>query len=229
LKQLQAQIAEQQAIVAKKTLRAPFDGHLGIRSVNAGQYISPGTVVVTLQALDPIFIDFFLPQQQLGQVRIGQSIDVKVDAFANATFTGRITTIDPKVDPGSRNVAVRATLPNRDRKLLPGMYATAMISTGQPQRYITLPQTAITFNPYGNMVFLVKPGKDKAGKDALIATQTVVTTGSTRGDQIAVLSGLKAGDEVVTAGQMKLQSGGPVTKNNAILPSNDPNPQPREQ
>lgn len=229
LKQFQAQIAEQQAIVDKKTLRAPFDGHLGIRSVNEGQYIGPGTVVVTLQALDPIFIDFFLPQQQLEQIRIGQNIDVKVDAFPNATFSGRITTIDPKVDPSSRNVAVRATLPNKDRKLLPGMYATALIATGQPQRYITLPQTAITFNPYGNMVFLVKPGKDKDGKDALIATQTVVTTGATRGDQIAVLSGLKQGDEIVTAGQMKLQSGAPVVKNNAILPSNDPNPQPREQ
>ena len=229
LKQLQAQIAEQQAIVDKKTLRAPFDGHLGIRSVNEGQYIGPGTVVVTLQALDPIFIDFFVPQQQLAQVRVGQGIDVKVDAFPTQTFTGRITTIDPKVDAGSRNVAVRATLPNRDRKLLPGMYATALISTGQPQRYITLPQTAITFNPYGNMVYVVKPGKDKAGKDALIATQTVVTTGSTRGDQIAVLSGLNPGDEIVTAGQMKLQSGVAVAKNNAITLSNEPNPQPHEQ
>jgi membrane fusion protein (multidrug efflux system) len=229
LKQLMAQIAEQEAIVAKKTLRAPFDGHLGIRTVNTGQYIAPGTVVVTLQALDPIFIDFFVPQQQLGQVRVGQSIDVKVDAFPNSTFTGRITTIDPKVDPATRNVAVRATLPNQGRRLLPGMYATAMISTGQQQRYITLPQTAITFNPYGNMVYLLKPGKDKAGKDALIATQTVVTTGATRGDQIAVLSGLNPGDEVVTAGQTKLQSGAAVTKNNVITPSNEPNPQPHEQ
>ena len=229
LKQLQAQIAEQQAIVAKKTLRAPFDGHLGIRAINAGQYISPGTVVVTLQALDPIFIDFFVPQQQLDRVRIGQNIDIKVDAFPNTTFTGRITTIDPKVDPATRNVAVRATVPNRERKLLPGMYATALISTGQTERYITLPQTAITFNPYGNMVYVVKPGKDKTGKDALIATQTVVTTGATRGDQIAVLSGLKPGDEIVTAGQMKLQSGVPVVKNNAVQPSNDPNPQPHER
>lgn len=229
LKQLQAQIAEQEAIVAKKTLRAPFDGHLGIRAINAGQYMSPGTAVVTLQALDPIYIDFFVPQQQLDQVRVGQSLDVKVDAFPNQTFTGRITTIDPKVDPATRNVAVRATLPNKERKLLPGMYATALISTGKPQSYITLPQTAITFNPYGNMVYVVKPGKDKAGKDALIATQTVVTTGATRGDQIAVLTGLKPGDEVVTVGQTKLQSGAPVVKNNIITPSNEPNPQPHER
>ena len=229
LKQLLAQIAEQQAIVAKKTLRAPFDGHLGIRAINAGQYIAPGTVVVTLQALDPIFIDFFVPQQQLDQIRVGQNIAIKVDAFPNTNFTGRVTTIDPKVDASTRNVAVRATVPNKDRKLLPGMYATAQISTGQTQKYITLPQTAITFNPYGNMVFVVKPGKDKEGKDALIATQTVVTTGATRGDQIAILSGLNAGDEIVTAGQMKLQSGVPVVKNNAVQPSNEPNPQPRER
>jgi len=229
LKSLEAQIAEQEAIVAKKTLRAPFDGHLGIRTVNAGQYIAPGTSVVTLQALDPIFIDFFVPQQQLDQIRVGQSINVKVDAFPKETFSGRITTIDPKVDPATRNVAVRATMPNQSRRLLPGMYATALISTGRTQRYITLPQTAITFNPYGNMVYLLKPGKDKNGKDALIATQTVVTTGDTRGDQIAVLSGLNPGDEVVTAGQMKLQSGAAVTKNNVITPSNEPNPQPHEQ
>jgi membrane fusion protein (multidrug efflux system) len=229
LKSLQAQIAEQQAIVAKKTLRAPFAGHVGIRAVNAGQFISPGTVVVTLQALDPIFIDFYLPQQQLQQIKTGQAITTKVDAYPTNRFPGRITTIDPKVDPATRNVAVRATLPNGDRKLLPGMYATAEITTGEKQRFITLPQTAITFNPYGNVVFVVKQGKDPAGKDGLIATQTVVTTGSTRGDQIAVLSGLKEGDVVVTAGQTKLQNGAPVLINNSVMPANDANPQPHEQ
>ena len=154
LKSLQAQVAEQQAIIAKKTLRSPFAGHLGIRAVNAGQYIAPGTVVVTLQALDPIYLDFSLPQQVLQQIKVGQEVSVKVDTYPQATFTGRISTIDPKVDPATRNVAVRATLPNRDRKLLPGMFATADITTGTPQRYITLPQTAITFNPYGNMVYV---------------------------------------------------------------------------
>jgi membrane fusion protein (multidrug efflux system) len=229
LKSLQAQIAEQQAIVAKKTLRAPFAGHLGIRAVNAGQFINPGTVVVTLQALDPIFIDFFLPQQQLQQIKTGQAITTKVDAYPDIRFPGRISTIDPKVDPATRNVAVRATLPNGDRKLLPGMFATAEIVTGQKQRYITLPQAAITFNPYGNVVFVVKQGKDAAGKETLIGQQTVVTTGATRGDQIAVLSGLKEGDIVVSAGQAKLQNGAPLIVNNAVMPSNDPNPQPHEQ
>jgi membrane fusion protein (multidrug efflux system) len=229
LRSLEAQIAEQAAIVAKKTLRAPFAGHLGIRAVNAGQFIGPGTVVVTLQALDPIFIDFTLPQQQLQRIRTGQPIAVKVDAYPTTDFPGRLTTIDPKVDPATRNVSVRATLPNKDRKLLPGMYARAEINTGQKERYITLPQTAITFNPYGNVVFVVRPGKDPTGKDAQIAQQTVVTTGATRGDQVAVLTGLKEGDVVVSAGQAKLQNGAPVLVNNAVQPSNDPNPQPREQ
>src|SRR5438105_1768853 len=201
----QAQVAEQQAVLEKYMLRAPFAGHVGVRTVNSGQYLSPGTAVVTLQALDPIYLDFSLPQQQLEQAKVGQAISVMVDAYPGTTFRGQITTIDPKVDPATRNVAVRATLPNPQRKLLPGMYATAQISTGKPDRYITLPQTAITFNPYGSMVYLVQETTDKNGKNTLAANQTVVTTGSTRGDQIAVLSGLKDGDVVVSAGQMKLQ------------------------
>ena len=229
LQSAQAQVAEQQAIVAKYALRSPFAGHLGIREVNAGQYIAPGTKVVTLQALDPIYFDFFLPQQVLERVRVGQNVTVRVDTFPQDTFTGRITTIDPKVDAATRNVAVRATLPNRDRRLLPGMFATAEILTGQPVRYITLPQTAITFNPYGNMVYRVIEEADKEGKQALVARQTVVQTGQTRGDQIAVLSGLNEGDIIVSAGQNKLQNGASVTVNNAVQPSNDPNPQPRER
>jgi membrane fusion protein (multidrug efflux system) len=184
---------------------------------------------VTLQALDPIYLDFFLPQQVLERVRVGQDISVTVDTYPNATFAGKITTIDPKVDASTRNVAVRATLPNRDRRLLPGMFANATIETGAPVRYITLPQTAITFNPYGNMVFRVIEETDKEGKQSLIARQTVVTTGQTRGDQIAVLSGLSEGDLIVSAGQTKLQNGAAITVNNAVQPSNDPNPQPRER
>jgi membrane fusion protein (multidrug efflux system) len=229
LQSLQAQVAEQQAIVAKKTLRAPFAGQLGIRAVNAGQYINPGTPVVTLQALDPIYLDFFLPQQVLDRAKVGQEVTVRVDSYPQETFRGRISTIDPKVDAATRNVAVRATFPNRERRLLPGMFATAEIVTGEPQRYITLPQTAITFNPYGNMVYRVTEQTDDKGKQSLVARQTVVTTGQTRGDQIAVLSGLSEGDLIVSAGQTKLQNGATVTVNNAVQPSNDPNPQPRER
>ncbi len=225
----QAQVAEQAAILEKYTLRAPFAGHLGVRTINAGQYISPGTSVVTLQALDPIFFDFSLPQQQLGQVKVGQTVSILVDAYPGTSFTGKITTIDPKVDPATRNVAIRATFPNPQRKLLPGMYATAQIATGAAARYITLPQTAITFNPYGNMVFVVQDSTDKTGKKSLAAKQTVVTTGPTRGDQIAITSGLKEGDVVVTTGQLKLLNDSPVSINNTIQPTNDPDPHPVER
>jgi membrane fusion protein (multidrug efflux system) len=229
LKALQAQIAEQQAIVAKKTLRAPFAGHLGIRNVNVGQYVSPGTVVATLQALDPIFLDFSLPQQVLEKIKVGQTLNLKVDTYPDMTFAGKITTIDPKIDPATRNVAVRATLLNPERKLLPGMFATVVIATGTAERRITLPQTAITFNPYGNMVYLLEKETDTAGNTKLIARQTVVTTGDTRGDQIVILSGLKEGDEVVSSGQTKLQSGAAVLIDNTIQPTNDPNPRPVER
>jgi len=229
LKALDAQIAEQRAIVAKKTLRAPFAGHLGIRNVNVGQYVSPGTPVATLQALDPIFLDFFLPQQVLERVKVGQTLSLTVDTYPDETFSGKITTIDPKVDAATRNVQVRATIPNPQRKLLPGMYATAQLVTGTKERHLTLPQSAITFNPYGSMVYLVEEQTDAAGKTALVAKQTVVTTGDTRGDQIAVLLGLKEGDRVVSSGQMKLQNGSTVTIDNAIQPSNDPNPHPVER
>ena len=224
LKALQAQIAEQEAVIAKKTLRAPFAGHLGLRNVNVGQFINPGTVVATLQALDPIFFDFYLPQQTLDEIKVGLPLTIKVDTYPDATFTGKITTIDPKVDPATRNVAVRATLPNPERKLLPGMFAQATLTTGEPQRYITLPQTAITFNPYGNVVYVLQQETGPDGKAKLIAKQTIVNTGATRGDQIAVLSGLKEGHEVVSSGQMKLQNGSTVAVNNTIQPSNDPNP-----
>jgi membrane fusion protein, multidrug efflux system len=225
----QAQVAEQQAVLEKYTLRAPFAGHVGVRTVNSGQYLSPGTPVVTLQALDPIFLDFYLPQQQLDQIKVGQALSVAVDAYPGTTFKGQITTIDPKVDPATRNVAVRATLPNPQRKLLPGMYATAQLTTGKPERYITLPQTTITYNPYGNMVYVVQETTDKAGKKILTANQTVVATGATRGDQVAITSGLKDGDLVVSAGQLKLQNGSPVVVNNAIQPANDPDPHPVER
>lgn len=224
-----AQVAEQSAVLEKYTLRAPFAGHLGVRSINAGQYLAPGTSVVTLQALDPIFFDFFVPQQQLSDVKVGQNISVSVDAYPGTAFAGKVTIIDPKVDAVTRNVAVRATLPNPQRKLLPGMYATAQISTGASQRFITVPQTAIIFNPYGNMVFQVQQGTGKDGKKLLTVKQTVVTTGQTRGDQIAVTGGLKEGDTIVTAGQLKLLNGSTVNVDNTIQPADDANPHPLER
>ncbi len=225
LKNAKAQVAQQQALLDKKTLRAPFEGHLGIRLVDLGQYLGAGTTVVTLQALDPIFMDFYVPQQAVDQIRIGQQVTVKVDAFKDQSFAGEISAINPKVDTSSRNVQIRATLKNPDHKLLPGMYATVDIATGKPQNLVTLPQTAITYNPYGDTVYIVDTkGTDSGGKPQQIARQTFVTTGDTRGDQVAVLKGVNEGDMVVTAGQLKLHNGSVVTIDNSVTPTADAAP-----
>jgi membrane fusion protein, multidrug efflux system len=227
LKNATAQVDQQQAILDKKFLRAPFAGHLGIRAVDLGQYLGAGTVIVTLQALDPIFTDFFVPQQAIDQIHLGQPVTVKIDAFRDQTFTGKISAINPKVDASTRNVQVRATLSNADHKLIPGMYATVDIATGAPQNYITLPQTAIAYNPYGDTVYLVdNKGIDGNSKPRLTARQTFVTTGATRGDQVAVLKGVNDGDTVVTAGQLKLHNGSPIAIDNSINPTADAAPVP---
>ena len=227
LKNARAQVVQQQAMIDKKILRAPFAGHLGIRAVDLGQYLSPGTVIVTLQALDPIYVDFFVPQQAIDQLRLDQTVTMHVDAFKSEVFTGKISAINPKVDTGSRNVQVRATLQNADRKLLPGMYATVEITTGSPGNYVTLPQTAITYNPYGDTVYVVdNKGTDAGGKPQLTARQTFITIGPTRGDQVAVLKGVEDGDTVVTAGQIKLHNGSVVLIDNSVTPTADAAPVP---
>jgi membrane fusion protein, multidrug efflux system len=230
LKNAKAQVAEQQAVVDKKTLRAPFAGHLGVRVVDIGQYISAGTTVVTLQALDPIYADFFLPQQALNQIRLEQVVTIKIDTYPNGDFTGTITAINPKVDPATRNVQVRATLKNPDRQLLPGMYASVNVAAGGKQRYLTLPQTAVTYNPYGETIYVVDDkGKDPQGRPQLVARQVFVTAGLKRGDQVAILSGVEEGQTVVTAGQMKLRNGAPLVIDNTIRPTADANPLPTDQ
>jgi membrane fusion protein, multidrug efflux system len=230
LRNNKAQVVEQEAVVAKKTLRAPFAGHLGVRAVDIGQYISAGTTVVTLQALDPIYADFFVPQQAFNQIRLEQAVTIKVDTYPNQDFAGTITAINPKVDPATRNIQVRATLNNPDRRLLPGMYATVDVAAGEKQRYVTLPQTAVTFNPYGETVYLVDDkGKDPQGQPQLIARQVFVTAGLKRGDQVAILSGVEEGQTVVTAGQIKLRNGSPVMIDNTIRPTADADPIPIDQ
>jgi membrane fusion protein (multidrug efflux system) len=225
LKNAQAQAAQQQAILDKKTLKAPFTGHLGIRAVDLGQYLGAGTVIVTLQALDPIFVDFFVPQQSIDQLKLSQPVAVKIDAFKDQTFPGEISAINPKVDASTRNVQVRATLKNADHRLIPGMYATIDISTGAPLNYVTLPQTAITYSPYGDTVYIVdEKGKDASGKPQLVARQNFVTTGATRGDQVAVLKGVSEGETVVTSGQIKLHNGSTVLIDNSIHPTADASP-----
>lgn len=224
LKNAKAQVAEQQAVLAKKSLRAPFAGRLGIRAVDVGQYLAPGTTIVTLQALDPIFLDFFVPQQAVDRMQIGQVVTAKIDAYPDQTFSGKISAINPKIDANTRNVQIRATLKNPGHKLLPGMFATVDIPTGTPHNYITLPQTAITYNPYGDIVYVVDKKTDAAGKPQLFARQTFVTTGARRGDQVAVIKGVNEGDMIVTAGQIKLHNGSAIAINNTITPTADASP-----
>jgi membrane fusion protein (multidrug efflux system) len=226
LKNLQAQVEQQAATTEKKTLRAPFTGQLGINNINPGQYLNVGDMVTTLQALDPLYADFFLPQQALAQLNVGQKVQVKVDTFPDKTFEGDITTIQPLVDSNTRNVEVEATLANPDFKLKPGMFAHVVVSIESKLKYITLPQSAVSFNPYGDIVYLAKETgeKDKNKRPIFTVTQVFVTVGETRGDQIAILKGVSAGDIVVTSGQLKLKNGSRIVVNNSIQPSNEVNP-----
>jgi membrane fusion protein (multidrug efflux system) len=241
LKAKRAGVDQQVANVAKRAIRAPFAGRLGITAVHSGQYLNPGDKIVPLQTLDPIYIDFNLPQKQVGGLANGQTVALNVDAFPSLTFAGKITAINPRVDPSTRTVQIQATVPNRTRTLLPGMFANVAIDIGPKQRYLTLPQTAITYNPYGSTVFIIKPAEapKEAAKDAKgpppppagtpVVQQVFVTTGPTRGDQIAILSGLKEGDQVVTSGQIKLKNGTPVVVDNRVQPANNPAPTPQEK
>jgi membrane fusion protein (multidrug efflux system) len=227
LKNAEAAVSEQRAMLNKKIVRAPFAGRLGLRLVDEGQYIMPGTAVVTLQDLSSLYADFYLPDQDAVRLQAGQKVRVTTSGTGDESFEGTITAIDPKVDLKSRNVLVRATLSNAKHRLLPGSSAEISIDAGKGERHLTLPQTAITFNPYGSTVYLaMEDGKDEKGQPKLIARQTFVTTGPTRGDQVAVLTGIKEGDVVVTAGQMKLQAGTPLVVNNSLQPSMNPSPKP---
>lgn len=230
LKSAEAQVKQQEALIDQKILKAPFAGKLGIRKVDLGEYLSAGTAVVSLQKLDPMYVDFTIPQSELSLVTIGKKISIQTNAFAGKTFEGKITAIEPQVDTSTRNITVRAAIANPDGMLMPGLFVTAHVDQGEPQQYLTLPSTAIAYNPYGSTVFVVKDeGKDDKGKPKLTVEQRVVTTGPTRGDQVAVLSGLKAGETVVTAGQLKLRNGAPVFINNSIQPLNNPHPEVKDQ
>ena len=226
----QAQVEQQTALVAKKNLKAPFSGRVGIVMINPGQFVNPGDKLLTLQTLDPIFVDFNLPQSNAEQIQVGQEIVVTTDAFKDASFTGKVTAGSPKVDTNTRNIQVEAQLANPDKKILPGMFANVNIKLGSEMKMLTLPQTAVTYNPYGSTVFIAKPTgkKDKQGKPALEAQQVFVTTGPTRGDQVAILKGIDEGVTVVTSGQLKLKNGTPLIVNNKVLPSNSANPKPQE-
>jgi membrane fusion protein (multidrug efflux system) len=223
-----AQVAQQAALVAKKNLRAPFSGTVGVISINPGQFINSGEKIITLQTIDPIFVDFTLPQSVVAQIEKDQIVNVNTDAFGGKIFQGKITAISPKVDPNTRNIQVEALVSNPDKNLLPGMFANLKIESGEKLRYITVPQTAVTYNPYGSVIYIAKQGTGKDGKPSLEAQQVFVTTGPTRGDQVAILKGVQIGDTIVTSGQLKLKNGTPLIVNNAVVPANNANPKPQE-
>ena len=231
LKGKQAAVAQQKVVVAKKQLRAPFAGRAGIITVSPGDYLSAGTTVVTVQQLDPLLVDFHVPQSELGRLQVGQAVNLKLDAYASRGFSGKLSAINPKVDLGTRNVQVEATVPNHDKALTPGMFAKVSVDVGSEQRQLTLPQAAIVYNPYGDTVYVVQPsrGKDDKGQP-LPATvkQTFVTLGATRGDQVAILKGIAAGTVVVTSGQIKLKNDAPIAIDNSVQPADSANPAPQE-
>jgi membrane fusion protein (multidrug efflux system) len=240
LKAKRAQVEQQAAVVAKKSIRAPFSGRLGITALNPGQYVNAGDKLVTLQTLDPIYADFSLPQQQLAGLAVGQVVNLTVDTFPGQSFTGKINAISPKVDSTTRNVQVEATVSNPKLLLLPGMFANVKIDIGGVQEQLTLPSTAVTYNPYGSTVYVVKeaeppkagspaPAANPSGKPQLVAQQVFIETGPTRGDQISIVKGLTAGQVVVSSGQNKLKNGSPVTVDNSVQPTNDAAPTPQEK
>ena len=231
----QAQVDAQRALIQQKVIRAPFSGVLGIRKVNLGQFISPGDAIVSLQQLDPIYLDFSLPEQRIGQLVEGSMVRATVDAMPGAVFDGKVTAIEPQVDPNTRNFRAQATLQNPDGKLRPGSFAHIGFALGGERQVVVIPQTAVSFNPYGNAVFVINKVKRKDGEtdmqgkpltgDKLIVTQRFVKTAATRGDLVAIVDGLKPGEQVVTSGLLKLRNDAEVTINNKVQPSADAAPQ----
>ena len=227
-RQNQASVDQFKALIARKTLRAPFDGVAGIRQVNLGQYLKEGDMVVTLQAFDPIYVNFSLPQQDLSKLIIGEPVQLRVDAFPDQIFNGTITAINSLVDQATRNVQVQATFENSDFRLRPGMFAKVSVVLSERQNVVAIPATAIHYAPYGDSIFVVSELKDPQGKEYKGVKEQFIKTGQSRGDMIAVVSGLKPGDEVVTSGVFRLKSGAHVKVNNQIKPGSDLAPNPAD-
>jgi membrane fusion protein, multidrug efflux system len=224
-RQSEARVGEIRAAIERKTIRAPFSGVLGIRQVNLGQYLSGGDPLVTLQSLNPIYVNFGVPQQAAGEVRHGRSVRITTGDAA-ADFTGRVTAIDSIVDEATRNIQVQATLANPEGRLRPGMFVQTQVILGGARAVVSLPASAISYAPYGDSVFIVTDLKDPNGRTYRGVRQQFVKLGGSRGDQIAVESGVRGGDEVVTSGVFKLRNGAAVLVNNKVRPANNPAPKP---
>lgn len=227
-RQTEANCAELRATIERKTIRAPFSGVLGIRKVNLGQYLAAGAPIVALQKLDPIYVDFGLPQQDTQKVKVGRSLRVTADELAGQVFSGRVSALDSVIDDTTRNVQVQATLPNRSGKLHPGMFVQVDLDLGSSRPVISLPASAISYAPYGDSVFVVTELKDPKGNTYRGVRQQFVKVQGSRGDQVAVISGVNPGDEVVSSGVFKLRNGAAVQVNNKVKPSNNPAPNPQD-
>ena len=225
-RQSEAQSAEIRAVIERKTIRAPFSGVLGIRQVNLGQYLAGGDALVTLQSINPIYVNFGVPQQTVGQIPVGRAVRVTTSDVATAEWNGRVTAIDSLVDEATRNIQVQATLANPNGRLRPGMFVQTEVMLGASQPVLALPASAISYAPYGDSVFVVAELKGEDGKAYRGVRQQFVKLGPARGDQVAVLGGLKPGDEVVTSGVFKLRNGAAVQINNAVRPANSLAPKP---
>jgi membrane fusion protein (multidrug efflux system) len=227
----QAAVKRIEAVIAQKAITAPFSGRVGIRKVEKGQYVSAGMALVSLQALDPIRADFPMPEQQIGKLQVGEPIELTVDAYPGEVFKGEIQSLDARVAQDTRTLLVRAILSNRERKLLPGMFANVTVLVGQPADVVTVPRTAVTYSLYGDSVYVAKPasetadaraGAPVAGEPAeqMVAERRFVRTGQVRGDRVAITFGLGAGELVVTTGQLKLNPGAGIyiDKSQALAP-----------
>lgn len=224
----EAKVGEIRATIARKTIRAPFSGVLGIRQVNLGQYLAGGNPIVPLQSLNPIYVEFGVPQQAAAQVKVGQTVRVVASDVAGQTFEGRVSAVDSVVDEATRNVRVQATLNNLKGKLRPGMYVEAELNFGASQSVVTLPASAISYAPYGDSVYVVTELKDPSGKTYRGVRQQFVKVDRSRGDQVAIISGVNPGDEVVSSGVFKLRNGAAVNVDNKVQPSNNPAPRPED-
>lgn len=221
-------VDETQAMIDRKTIRAPFAGELGIRQINTGQYLKSGDPIVQLEALDPIYINFALPQQHLGQLSVGQEVRVRADGIPDKVFTGRINAVNSAVDTATRNIQVQATVANPDHLLRSGMFGGVEVVLPSREKVIMIPATAVQYAPYGDSLFVIETMKGPDGKEYLGVREQQVTLGRTRGDQVAVLKGLKSGDRIATSGIFKLRQGGAVKVNDSVQPGNDPKPKPSD-
>ncbi len=226
-KQAIAQLDNIRAVIAKKTIRAPFAGRLGIRQINLGQFLDNGAAIVTLQTLDPVYVDFALPQQNLAQLATGMEVRVTTNAVLDREFVGRLTAISPEVDAVTRNVRLQATLANRDGRLQPGMYVEVATVLPETEPVLMIPATAVLYAPYGDSVFVVEERKDEqTGAVGQVLNQKFVRLGRTRGDFVVVTSGLEAGQTVVSSGVFKLRNGMSVVVDNTLAPQPQLAPRP---